>query len=244
MSAPEDAALHHMERAVRALTRPGAFIEAVGAGYVVRLGPDRRRRAMLGFDEAAFRALVAGPGLRPRADGGWTLIPARPAPPPPPPGRPGVIEGEREVMDAAGRLRRRRANFGESPLAWLARRKDAEGRPWLSPLEFAAGERLREDVHRCGLVGRLTMDWSAGPRASGGRGMGLDPAERGVAAKARVRAALAAVGPQLVPILERICVTGSALEAAERALGIPKRTGKTVLKLALQRLADHYRMGL
>ena len=55
-------------------------------------------------------------------------------------------------------------------------------------------------------------------------------------------AALQAVGPGLREMLEHVCLRGSALEAAERGLGLPARAGKTVLKLALQRLAAHYRI--
>ncbi len=54
--------------------------------------------------------------------------------------------------------------------------------------------------------------------------------------------ALADVGPGLREIVERICLLGSALEAAEASLKLPRRAGKTVLKLALQRLAQHYGM--
>jgi DNA-directed RNA polymerase specialized sigma24 family protein len=84
------------------------------------------------------------------------------------------------------------------------------------------------------------MAWAAGPRARGGRGPGQEPAERARAAKDRIARALEAVGPGLREILEHVCFAGSALEAAERGLGLPRRSGKTVLKLALQRLAAHY----
>jgi hypothetical protein len=40
-----------------------------------------------------------------------------------------------------------------------------------------------------------------------------------------------------------VCLAGATLEAAEPALGLPRRSGKTVLKLALGRLADHYQLG-
>lgn len=230
-------------RAAQALTRPGAHLAPVASGYAVRGSADRRRRALLTLDEAAFAALTLDPGLKPRKGGGWTLAarPARPAPDRA--GRPGFIEGERTVVEPDGRLTPRRANLGESPIAWLARRRDAAGRPWLEPREAAAGERLREDFHRAGLIGRMTMSWDAGPKSRGGRGPGLEPAERARAAKARIAAALEAAGPGLRGMLEQVCLAGSALEAAERTLGLPRRSGKTVLKLALGRLADHYRIG-
>lgn len=229
-------------RALDALARPGAYLEPAGEAYAVRLGADRRRRPLLHINEAVLRTLIREPGLKPRSEQGWTLIAQTASPPSPPPGRPGVIEGERTLVEADGRFVQRRANLGESPIAWLARRRDAEGNPWLDPAEVRAAERLREDVERAGTLGRLTMDWSGAPRSGGRRGAGLDPAERARSAKDRVRAALDAVGPELSPMLERICLMGAPLAAAERALGLPRRTGKTQLKAALARLARHYRL--
>ncbi len=232
------------ERAILLLSRPGAWLDIEGAGGRVRTTRDRRRRPALDVPDAVVAALARAPGLAPRAQGGCRLA-GQPAAPDraPPAGRPGVEEGERTMAGPQGRLASRRVNLGESPIGWLARRAGADGRPLLSPVEAAAGERLREDFNRAGLVGRVTMSWDAGPRAAGGRGPGLDPAEHGVAAKARVRAALDAVGPGLAGVLEQVCLRGSALDAAERELGLPRRAGKAVLKLALQQLARHYGLG-
>jgi len=242
MSGTPDLATEHLAlRAARLLARPGAVIEAAPLGYAVRFGPSRRRRPMLVIDETAFEALVRLATLKPRAQGGWSMVFTPPAKPAPPPGRPGVIEGEVTLEEPGVGRAAFKANLGESPLAWLARRRDGKGRPWIAPVEAAAGERLREDFHRAGTVGRLTMNWDASPR-SGGGGPRLDPAERARAAKDRIAAALEAAGPGLREILEHVCLAGTALEAAERSLGLPRRAGKTVLKLALQRLVVHYRM--
>jgi hypothetical protein len=227
-------------RAAAALMRSGAYLEAFGDLYVLRLSPDRRRRRLMTLNEGAFLRLIETPGLKPRPGGGWIADRPTPSPAPPPPGKPGVVAGERTVMEADGRTITRAANLGESPIAWLARRRGPDGRPWLTPQEAAAGERLRDDFHRAGTVGRLTMDWSGMPRSGSGGGRPVDPAERARAAKARVAAALSAAGPGLREMLERVCLAGSALEAAERNLGLPRRSGKTVLKLALGRLAAHY----
>jgi len=227
-------------RAAGILSRQGAWIESGDDLYLVRASPDRRRRPLLKIDEAAFRALVAEPGLRPLPDGGYVLAPTRARASVPPPGRPDVREGERLVAEPDRRLVARKANLGESPIAWLARRRDANGEPFLTATEAAAGERLRDDFHLAGTLGRLTMSWDAGPRAKGGRGPGIDPAERNRAAKDRIARAMAAVGPGLKEMLEHVCLAGTALDAAERSLGLPRRSGRTVLKLALQRLAQHY----
>ena len=227
-----------LERARVLLARPGAWVEpAPAGGYAVRATPDRRRRPVLHLDEAVLRELVQAPGLAPRAAGGWVARRVAAPAPAPEAGRPGVLLAERAVMDADGRPTTRKVNLGESPLGWLLRRGA------LTPVQAAAGERLREDVHRAGLVGRLTMSWDAGPKASGGRGPGLEPAEHARAAKARVAAAFDAAGPGLREVLERVCVRDTALEAAERELGLPRRAGKAVLRLALDRLAAHYRFG-
>jgi hypothetical protein len=232
-------------RALGLLARAGAALHPdEGGQYALRTSPDLRRRPAMRLDEAAFARLAAEPGLRPLPGGGWRLARSAPsAPAASPAGRPSIIEGRREVIGPDGRRGVQAANLGESPIAWLARRRDGAGRSWLTLAEIAAAEKLREDFAFAGTVGRLTMAWDAGPRARGGRGPGQEPAERARAAKDRIARALAAVGPGLREILEHVCFAGSALEAAERGLGLPRRSGKTVLKLALQRLAAHYGIG-
>lgn len=223
------------ERAMRLLERPGAVVEQRDGAYGVRLGASRRRRVMLTLDEMAFMILAREATLKPRLEGGWSMV-ARPENYAPPAGRPSVVEAAVEVEN---RVVQR--NLGESPIAWLARRRDSQGRPWLSAVEAAAAERLREDYERLGTLGRMTMRWDATPRVDGGA-PALSPAERDHATRERIAQALTAVGPGLREILERICLMGSALEAAERSLKLPRRSGKTLLKLALQALARHYRM--
>ena len=86
-------------RARRLLRRPTCWIDAAGAAYALRIGPDRRSRVLLTIDEAAFRQLIDEPGLKLRPGGGWTARrTAAPAPPAPAPGRPGVVEGVRMVI--------------------------------------------------------------------------------------------------------------------------------------------------
>ena len=236
-----------LERARSLLDRPGAWLDQSGGAYPLRLGGDRRGRVVLTLDEAAFRALIERPGLRRRDGGGWL---PRPTPaantslsPSPPPGRPGLVEGERPVMEADGRLTTRRANLGESPVAWLARRKDASGRPWLSPAEVAAGERLRMDGQIALSGPSLTMRWDALPRSGGGSSARVEPTDRALSAGARVEAALTACGPRLRALVERVCIHGASLQLAEQDLSLRRRQGKTVLKQGLQALAEHYGIG-
>lgn len=132
----------------------------------------------------------------------------------------------------------------ESPLAWLRRRKDKDGRPLISAAEFEAGERLRADFTFGQLAPSVTQRWSpvggsdGRPRAAAG-GV-LDLADNTLAARERVHRALAAVGPELSGILIDVCCHLRGLEDAERAQGWPLRSAKVVLQLSLQRLARHY----
>lgn len=235
-----------LERARRLIQRPDAWLDETGQGYPLRLGGDRRGRVVLLLDEPAFRAITEQPGLRRRTGGGWSArrMVANDAPPRPA-GCPGQIIGERTLMDSEGNAIQHRANLGESPIAWLARRKDHSGRPWLAPAEVAAGERLRLDAEAALRGPSLTMRWDGLPRSrSGASPARIEPTDRAISASARVEAALAAAGPHLRAMLEQVCVRGSSLQLAEQALSLRRRQGKTVLKEGLQVLARYYGLTL
>jgi hypothetical protein len=127
-------------------------------------------------------------------------------------------------------------NLAESPLTWL------HARGHLSDRQFDAGERLRADWERAQLAPGVTMRWDP-VRVQGGAGRGLTPGERQLAAKTRFDGAVAAAGAGLSDILWRVVCAGEALPFAERALEWPARSGKLVLRLALDRVADFYRLG-
>jgi len=231
-------------RARRMLARPGAWLAETADGrYGLRLTADRRTRPIMTLDEAVFRALIATPGLRGRPGGGWTARPVEPVPTVSPAGAPGRIAGERSVMMADGTLITRRANLGESPIAWLARRKDANGQPWLSPAEVAAALRLRQDAETAMAGPSLTMRWDALPRAGGGSAARMEPGDRALTAGRRVARALRACEPRSRAFVEQACIHDTALAAAERALGVPRREGKRLLKAGLAALARHYGIG-
>ncbi|MDR2856521.1 MAG: DUF6456 domain-containing protein [Novosphingobium sp.] len=126
-------------------------------------------------------------------------------------------------------------NLAESPLTWL------HARGHLSDRQFDAGERLRADWERAALAPGVTMRWEP-VRAKGGE-PGLAPGERQIAARARFDGAVAAAGPGLADILWRVVCAGEGLPDAERALAWPARSGKLVLGLALDRVAQFYRIG-
>lgn len=136
-------------------------------------------------------------------------------------------------------------NLAESPLSWLASRKDRDGNPMLSPAEFAAGEKLREDFWFAQMTPRVTANWSRLLTTGGGQGspdIGPDVRDAVIAAKERVRRALGAVGPELAGVLIDVCCHLKKLEAKERASNWPQRSGKIILGMALRQLARHYGM--
>lgn len=132
----------------------------------------------------------------------------------------------------------------ESPLAWLRRRRDKDGRPMISEDEFRAGERLRAELWRAEMTPRTTTNWSAfgmgGHGGGGGAGAGVAISDGAAAAQARVRAALDAVGTDLQGILVDTCGHLKGLSTIEQERGWPQRSGKIVLQLALRALARHY----
>ncbi len=128
-------------------------------------------------------------------------------------------------------------NLAESPLGWL------KSRGLVTARQFDAGETLWADWERGQLSPSVTMRWDAAPA-----GIGPGPVEHQdltraqVAARRRFHEAVAAVGPGLGDILWRTVCAGEGMRDAEQALGWPARSGRLVLGLALDRLADHYKM--
>lgn len=129
-------------------------------------------------------------------------------------------------------------NLSESPLGWL------RARALVSVRQFDAGEKLRGDFERASLGPSVTMRWDA----SGVRGQSglapdaLDRTTAQVAAKQRFDAAIAAAGAGLSDILWRTICACESVPDAERALGWPARSGRLVLGMALDRVADFYRL--
>jgi hypothetical protein len=149
----------------------------------------------------------------------------------------GDPHGGGEAM-TRGAARSRPVNLAESPLGWL------HSRGHVTTRQYEAGERLRWDWERAQLDPQVTMRWDAAPirRGRGGRGVAPDPRSSQLDARTRFVAAVDSVGPGLADIVWRIICAGEGMRQAETALGWPARAGKLVLGLALDRIADHYRI--
>ncbi len=150
------------------------------------------------------------------------------------------VWGEKPVAKA-GRPSRVRYNMAESPLTALARRRDRDGKPFLSDDLVRAGERLREDFELAQMGTRVTQDWDrflTGPAKGSATGAGPLGGPQG--ARDRVAAALADLGPGLSDVVLRCCCYLEGLEIAEKRMGWSARSGKIVLRIALHRLRRHY----
>lgn len=152
-------------------------------------------------------------------------------------------DGPAPTAGRNGRARTRAArsvtvNLAESPLGWL------RSRGLVTERQFAAGEQLRGDWEAAQLGPRVTMRWDASPMDKGTRGAArpAEPSDGQIAARRRFDAALDQAGQGLADILWRVVCAGEGMRDAEQALGWPARAGKLVLGLALDRLADHYRI--
>lgn len=138
--------------------------------------------------------------------------------------------------------KRLRYNVAESPVAVLGRRRDKDGNLFLEPDLVVAAERLREDFELAQMGPRVAQNWDrflTGADRGGFRGA-TGGTEAPSVARDRVAAALRDLGPGLGDMVLRCCCYLEGLEVAEKRMGWSARSGKIVLRIALQRLRRHY----
>ncbi len=128
----------------------------------------------------------------------------------------------------------------ESPIDYLASRKDKKGVPMLGQAEWSAGDRLRSDFTRANMLPGIGMRWGEPIRNSGGYGGAMNQTEAAIAARARVNKALNAVGPEFSGLLVDVCCFLKGLELVETERGWPQRSAKLMLRAGLSILARHY----
>jgi len=228
-------------RVLRKLMASGAFLAPDGDGFALMTSARARRRT-LSVEAHLVCEFLRRDWLRPRgstpetyrlsdAGEGWYL---RAVAENEPFAAQHQLRREASIETAEGR-RRVTVNAGESPLDWLRQRRRIDA------AQFEAGERLRRDFTIAQLTPRLGVDLSS-PMVLGRRGLktGAPLSDSVLAAKARFRAAMAAMGPGLSDLLFDVCCHLIGLEDVERAHEWPRRSAKVVLDIALNRLALHY----
>lgn len=246
-------------RVLARLAGAGAYLRRIEGGFGLFVARNRYRRPVVRVEARVVRAfrsrdLLAGVAGNSRAadgtakeiyrlsDAGAAYLRRVEAQDDHPYAAQHRLMGIRPVAADGRGLREVSVNEGESPIGWLRRRKGSDGKPLLSAAAYDAAERLREDFTKAQLMPRVTADWSLAP-GTAPKCRGPDTItvhETALAARERVRRALAAVGPGLADALIQVCCHLKGLEEAERDLNWPRRSGKLVLSIALERLAIHY----
>lgn len=236
---------------LRRLARPGARLALRSggrSGYGVYASADRRRRPLASVTSDALAQALSRGWLVEAQEGEFVLTQA---------GRrcleenkadtnrPALALARKTLPDPEGGLRLQTVNRAtlDGPLARYARSQN--GRPaLLEPVHLSAADSLMRDYERSTLSSRVTQSWSGVP-GGGTRSAPRDRSDAPISrlnAQERVMDALAAVGPGLDHWLVEILMRQNAMTDAERRLNWPSRSGAQALKLALDRLAVHYRM--
>lgn len=185
----------------------GEALVAAGLAQWQEPGPARRARLVLNAEGRAQASLAQG------------------------------TQGVEPVRAMKGRLRREGAliiDDGESPLAWLARRR------LLAAELFQAGERLRRDYDLARTLPSITTRWNAIAADRHALAQALPMSEQALAARQRIDRAMQEVGPEFSGLLFDICACLKGLETIESERRWPRRSARVVLELALTRLACHY----
>ena len=141
----------------------------------------------------------------------------------------------RRMVDERGRECHVVVNDAESPLGWMHRRG------LVDRIQFEAGERLRRDFTMAQLSPRMGVDYST-PVGRRSHKPEILLTETALAAKQRFNRAMRATGPGLADILFDVCCYLRGLEESEQARNWPRASAKVVLRIALDRLAEHYGM--
>lgn len=238
---PNDALIaQEAMRVLRRLAETGAFLAIapdMDKAAVMRAFPDGRVMRMAVLDRTIAQAFALKDWISVKKSGrvttyeitlaGRAEVKARL-------GDRGLAEAKASFDDQDWRkqdfAKRGRYSMSESPVAVLGRKRDKEGNCYLEPDLIQAAERLREDYELAQLG--MAQDWQAI--------MAGHPVAGGNAATGRVAMALRDLGPGLGDVALQVCCHLEGVEATEQRLGWSARSGKVVLRIALQRLARLY----
>lgn len=243
-------------RALARLARAGALLAPDRNGRFMGVFPkgDRRRKPLARLSREEVRTLLFEGAIAPAAFADtYRLSPAgearvaRDAAARDPLNDPWRAQHgqlvERFIMADDGVMRTARGVPLNGPFGKITH---VAGKGFFSPREIEAARRLYDDWERAqhGLV--AGSDWSAPPRGSTARSSGGAQEHAMVSAidaRRRVEKALGSLPMSLASAVRAACLEGSGLADLERARRWPSLSGKRVLKLGLELLADHYVVG-
>lgn len=133
-------------------------------------------------------------------------------------------------------------NYAECPVGRLYVKKDKNGKRLITRRQLLAAQLLRQDFENCHVQQQLTSRYDGVPISGGMKGSATQELaiDFNRQSHQRYRQALEVVGTGLSDVLIRVCCHLEGIVDAEKALQWPARSGKLVLKIALDRLADFY----
>jgi hypothetical protein len=113
--------------------------------------------------------------------------------------------------------------------------------------QFAAGTRFQRIAERVtvGVPSQLDPDKLDAPRGTGYTPdlRFIDLGSAAAIASGNFQAALAAMGPVLWPVVLWVIVTGQSAAEWAKSVGKPQTDGIAALRLGLDALVEHYRLG-
>lgn len=239
-------------KALQRLGIDGAVLAPLreGLGHGVYARGDRRRKPMAKLGPADVAALRADGALAPSGfadcyllSGAGRMRLRRDAAETAPYLAQHTALVARAVMDPDGALRMARGVDPAGPIARLSRISDASGVAFFAGREIAAARQLWTLWARSQRGLMRGSDLEAPPLGSAPRGPGgvQENATLGaIDARTKVSASLNALPRPLAAAVTAFCLQETGIEALERRSRWPARSGKVVLKLALELLADHY----
>lgn len=132
-----------------------------------------------------------------------------------------------------------------SPIIKLYNRQRNIAHKYLTDIHLQAGQKLFETFITANLQPNVTMNWEnlqsvRQSHYTGGKQATYS--ETVYSARRQLYASLLHVGEEFAAILVEICLFGNGLEATEKAMNWPARSGKLLLTMALDRLAEHFQI--
>lgn len=143
---------------------------------------------------------------------------------------------------ARGTVATSRSAGTEAPYLVLARRRRADGEPWLPAELVTVAHRFRETWEIARIGGAITRDWErlVVGQVTTSKPSGDHAPTRRLEAEQSLAAAIRSLGPDLAEtVLLGVCQE-RGMEEIEQRLDFPARSGKIVLRIALRSLARHY----
>lgn len=134
-----------------------------------------------------------------------------------------------------------------SPILKLFNRQRNVAHRYLNEIHLQAGQKLFKLFVSANLQPHITMDWDRLKSVPQNHYMGSKDSgfsEQAYIARRQLYESLAHVGEEFSTILVEICLFGNGLEATEKAMHWPARSGKLLLTMALDRLAEYYQLNL